>query len=155
MRARDSRQEAICQLVRTERIKTQKDLVRRLHEMGVECTQATVSRDVAELELGKLPDGSYILAVDHRVHRMVGDLVTKVARAGNIVVIHAMSGAAQGVAAALDEAGSSEILGCVAGDDTIMAVAADDQSAQAFEKRLLDLMNADNNTMIFRDNNNE
>ena len=83
--------------------------------------------------LHKLPEGVYVLAEDLHLQRMVRDLVVDVRRAGNLVVIHASSGTAQGVAAALDAAELPDILGSVAGDDTILVVAATEEDGSAFE----------------------
>ena len=98
MKKRNDRQGAIRDIVRNEGVRTQRDLVDRLHERGYACTQATVSRDIGEMGLRKLPEGVYVLAEDLHLQRMVHDLVTDVRRAGNLVVIRASSGTAQGVA---------------------------------------------------------
>lgn len=134
MKKRNDRQTVIREIVRGESVKTQRALVERLREHGFNCTQATVSRDIAEMGLCKLPEGAYVLAEDLYLQRMVRDLVTDVRRAGNLVVIHASSGTAQGVAAALDSAELPDILGSVAGDDTILVVAATEADGETFEK---------------------
>lgn len=132
-RKRLDRQAVIRDIVRTTGVRTQRDLVDALSERGYACTQATISRDIAEMGLRKLPEeGVYVLAEDLRLQRMVHDLVTDVRRANNLVVIHATSGAAQGVAAALDSADLPDILGSVAGDDTILVVAATDEDGERF-----------------------
>ena len=64
MRKRTERQEAIRSIVRRERVKTQRDLVSHLAAEGYRCTQATVSRDIADMGLRKLPEGVYVLAED-------------------------------------------------------------------------------------------
>ena len=133
MKRRNSRQDAIREIVRGKTIRTQRGLVDELQAMGYACTQATVSRDIADMGLRKLPEGVYVLAEDLHLQRMVHDLVTDVRRAGNLVVIRASSGTAQGVAAALDSADLPDILGSVAGDDTILAVAATEEDGAAFE----------------------
>ena len=129
---RDDRQTVIRDIVRTEGVRTQRDLVDLLRERGYSCTQATVSRDIAEMGLRKQPEGVYVLAEDLHLQRMVRDLVTDVRRAGNLVVVHALSGTAQGVAAALDAADLPDVIGSVAGDDTILVVGADEDSAVRF-----------------------
>ena len=143
MRKRNDRQSAIRQIVRTESVRTQRVLVDRLHEAGFKCTQATVSRDITEMGLRKLPEGNYVLAEDLHLQRMVHDLVVDVCRAGNLVVVHASSGTAQGVAAALDSAELPGILGSVAGDDTILVVAADEEQGVKFEKMMERLCDRD------------
>ena len=122
MRKRQQRQEAIRRVVRAERVKTQRALVELLKDEGFECTQATVSRDITEMGLRKLPEGMYVLAEDLHLQRMVADLVRDVKRSSNLVLVKAQSGTAPGVAAALDAAELEGILGSVSGDDTILVV---------------------------------
>ncbi len=133
MKKRNDRQSAIRDIVRSEVIRTQRTLVSRLRDRGFTCAQATISRDISEMGLRKLSEGAYVLAEDLHLQRMVHDLVVDVRRAGNLVIIHASSGTAQGVAAALDSAEFPEILGSVAGDDTILVVAANDDEGLVFE----------------------
>jgi transcriptional regulator of arginine metabolism len=122
MRKRQQRQEAIRRVVRAGRVKTQRALVELLKAEGFECTQATVSRDITEMGLRKLPEGMYVLAEDLHLQRMVADLVRDVKRSSNLVLVKAQSGTAPGVAAALDAAELEGILGSVSGDDTILVV---------------------------------
>lgn len=133
MKKRLVRQDAIKQLIRQRSIRTQRDLVEGLSEMGYACTQATVSRDINEMNLRKLPEGVYILPEDLLMQRLVTDLVTDVTVAQNLVVIKTAPGSAQGVAAALEAAGEPKVVGLVAGDDTILVVAADYDQATVFE----------------------
>lgn len=118
------------EIVRKERVRTQRDLVDLLRVRGFECTQATVSRDINDMGLKKLPEGVYVLAEDLHLQRMVSDLVIDVARSGVLVIVKATPGTAQGVAAALDGAEFTEILGSVAGDDTILVVSKSDEDAE-------------------------
>lgn len=136
MRGREERQAAIREIVRTEAAQTQRDIVDLLGQRGFTCTQATVSRDIAEMGLCKLPEGIYVLPDDLRLQRMVCDLVTSVEHAGNLVVVKASTGTAQGVAAALDAADLQDVLGSVAGDDTILIVTRSEEAAVAFEKMI-------------------
>ena len=133
MKKRNARQEAIRQLVRQKHIRTQKDIVEGLEGMGFSCTQATVSRDINEMGLRKLQEGVYILPEDLLLQRLVADLVQNVVVANNLIVIKTAAGSAQGVAAALEAAGEPKVLGLVAGDDTILVVATDDEQANVFE----------------------
>ena len=84
--------------------------------------------------LRKLPEGVYVLAEDLHLQRMVSDLVTNVVRANNIVVIHTQAGAAQGVAAAFDDASLPDVAGCIAGDDTIMVVCLTNEQGVSLEQ---------------------
>lgn len=131
MRKRALRQEEIRRIVRRERVRTQRDLVERLAGVGYDCTQATVSRDITEMGLRKLPEGVYVLAEDLHMQRMIADLVVDVVRSDNLVLVKASAGTASGVAAALDAADLDGVLGSVAGDDTILVLAASAGDAQA------------------------
>jgi len=131
MRKRLERQEALRRIVRRENIRTQRDLVEHLKRAGYVCTQATVSRDITEMGLRKLPEGVYVLAEDLHLQRMVSELVTSVIRSERLVLIKASPGTAQGVAAALDAAGLDEVLGSIAGDDTVLVIAASEDDAAA------------------------
>ena len=122
MRKRVQRQEEIRKIVRRERIRTQRDLVERLRTLGFVCTQATVSRDIAEMGLKKLPEGVYVLSEDLHLQRMISDLVLSVVRSDNLVLVKASTGTASGVAATLDRAELPEVLGSIAGDDTILVI---------------------------------
>lgn len=131
MRKRHGRQEAIRQIVRAGRVRTQRALVDELKAQGFNCTQATVSRDITEMGLRKLPEGVYVLAEDLHLQRMVSDLVIDVQRSDKLVLVKAQSGTAPGVAAALDAAELAGILGSVSGDDTILVVVASEAEAKA------------------------
>jgi transcriptional regulator of arginine metabolism len=129
MRKRLERQDAIKRIVRNERVKTQRALVDNLKAEGFVCTQATVSRDITEMGLRKLPEGVYVLAEDLHLQRMVSDLVSDVKRSEKFVLVKASAGTAPGVAAALDAAEIDGILGSVAGDDTILVITVSDDDA--------------------------
>ena len=131
MGKRQERHDAIREIVRTNEVRTQRELVDLLAAGGFECTQATVSRDVMEIGLVKAPDGCYALPEEMRLKRMVSELVEGVRWAGNLVVVKTYSGGAPGVSAALDRAGIEDILGTVAGDDTIFLATV---SAEASER---------------------
>jgi transcriptional regulator of arginine metabolism len=133
MKKRNERYRAIREIIRSQYIHTQRELVTALREQGLTCTQATVSRDIAMMGLRKIPEGVYMLAEDLHLQRMVSDLVEKVTVTGNFVIIRTASGTAQGVAAALDATEVPSILGSIAGDDTILVIASDEEHALAFE----------------------
>ena len=139
MKKRNERHDAIRDIVRTERIKTQRALVDKLKDRGYVCTQATISRDITEMGLRKLPEGIYVLSEDLHLQRMLSEFVVDVLRAENLVVIKCQPGTASGVAAAIDGAALSHALGSVAGNDTVLVVAVDGQHAadlQALVKKL-------------------
>ena len=136
MNKRSQRQELIRSIIRTKRVKTQKDLVDALNADVHKCTQATISRDISELGLRKLPEGVYVLPEDLHLQRMMHDLVLDLNYVNNMVIIKAQSGTAPGVAAALDDADLDGILGSVSGDDTIMVIAASNETAEKLHYKL-------------------
>ncbi len=131
MRHQSSRQEAIRWIVRNKSIRTQKELVEELRSRGYACTQATVSRDVADMGLRKLPEGIYALAEDLHLQRMVSEFVTDVDESSNLVVIKTHPGTASGVAAAIDAAGISDVMGTIAGNDTVLVITRGGESSIA------------------------
>lgn len=136
MRKRQARQDEIRRVVRAERIRTQRDLVEHLEAAGYVCTQATVSRDITEMGLRKLPEGVYVLAEDLHLQRMISELVNSVVHTNQLVLIKAAPGTAPGVAAALDAAGVRGILGSIAGDDTVLVITEDEKTAQGLQDQV-------------------
>ncbi len=133
MKRRNNRQEAIRDCVRAKAIKTQRDLVIELKAMGFNCTQATVSRDIADMGLRKLPEGIYVLAEDLHLQRMLSEFVVGVARAENLVVVRSQPGTASGVAAAIDDASLAHTLGSVAGNDTVLVIVDNPENAEVLQ----------------------
>ncbi len=120
----------IINIVKNERIKTQEELARVLQEEGIEVTQATVSRDIKDLGLIKVPveDGSYKYAMPPEadkykmarwIEKMFKNFVLSVDLTGNLIVVKTLSGTAGGLASAIDNLEWKEVMGCVAGDDCI------------------------------------
>lgn len=130
---RNDRQEAIREIVREKDVRTQRMLVEELKEYGFECTQATVSRDIADMGLQKLPEGVYVLAEDLHLQRLVSEMVTDVRRSDNLVVVKAQTGTASSIAAAIDAADLPEVLGSVAGGDTILVVTQTGEGGERLE----------------------
>lgn len=126
---RNSRQDAIREIVRSQAVRTQRELVERLEKLGYQCTQATISRDIMDMGLRKLPEGIYVLSEDLHLQRMFSEFVTSVERANNLVVVKSLPGTAPGVAAAVDAAALPEVVGSVAGNDTMLVVSQDDETA--------------------------
>ena len=131
------RQHRITKLLETHGVTSQTQLVELLAEEGINATQATVSRDLDDLGAIKVrvPGGESVYAIpelpseqiapeDH-LRRVLGEWVADVVVSSNLVVIRTPPGSAHVVASAIDRAGLSEIVGTVAGDDTIIAVAAE------------------------------
>lgn len=142
------RQEKILELITKFEIETQDELMEFLSEEGYQVTQATVSRDIRDLNLVKvaIPGGNYkyvVSSVSRRgagfsssVSHSVTDAALSVICAQNIVVIKTSSGMAQAVAIALERITDPLMLGCVAGDDTIFVVTPDGEAAQTVAARL-------------------
>ena len=130
---RNGRQDAIREIVRTADVRTQRMLVDELKACGFDCTQATVSRDIADMGLHKLPEGMYVLAEDLHLQRMVSELVIGVQRTENLVIIKAQPGTALGIAAAIDAAELPDVLGSLAGIDTILVITRTASDGEQFE----------------------
>lgn len=139
------RHEKIIELIGQYEIETQEELVDRLREEGYQVTQATVSRDIRELKLSKISGGNgrqkYIAFTREEVH--LGDKYIRVLREGyvsmdlaqNLLIMKTVSGMAMAVAAAVDALKLDEIVGCIAGDNTIMmAMRSESAAAQVMDK---------------------
>lgn len=139
---RNGRQDAIRDVVRNKDVRTQRVLVDELRAMGFDCTQATVSRDIADMGLRKLPEGIYVLAEDLHLQRMLSELVTGVLRTDNLVMIKAQPGTASGIAAAVDAAELPDVLGSLAGNDTILVIAQTAEDGERLEALINKLSNS-------------
>ena len=132
---RYSRQNKVLELIRTREIETQEKLCQLLRESGFDVTQATVSRDIKELQLIKIlsPSGRYKYAVSNGEPGPVSDRFVKIFKetiksvdaAGNLVVIKTLSGCGPAAGEAIDSLGLPHIVGSVAGDNTILVVVDD------------------------------
>lgn len=142
VKKRNGRQDAIRDIVRNKDVRTQRVLVDELRAMGFDCTQATVSRDIADMGLRKLPEGIYVLAEDLHLQRMVSELVTGVLRTDNLVMIKAQPGTASGIAAAVDAAELPDVLGSLAGNDTILVIAQTAEDGERLEALINKLSNS-------------
>lgn len=145
-----NRQEKMLELISRYEIETQDELIERLREHGYEVTQATVSRDIRELKIAKMTTGRgtyrYVLPkhsqaeTGTRFSVSVLDSIVSVDHANNLVVIRTYPGLANAVGVGIDGMNLQRVLGCVAGDDTILLVARDEESACAIEERLEELL---------------
>ncbi|MDF2539992.1 MAG: argR [Herbinix sp.] len=148
-----SRQSKIIELINKYDIETQEELADRLMKDGYNVTQATVSRDIRELKLTKVAvDGGrqkYIVlqktepGMSEKYTRVLRDAFISMDMAQNILVIKTVSGMAMAVAAALDALRINSIVGCIAGDDTIMCAIRTKEDTIAVMERLNRLINAD------------
>ena len=143
---KEKRQRAILDIIANHMIETQEQLLARLNENGFDVTQATISRDIRQLKLTKVPKengGSRYAVLQNapsevgsRYARVLKDAFISVDLAKNILVIKTVSGMAMAAAAAFDEMNWNEIVGCIGGDDTILCVARDDDAALVAAERL-------------------
>jgi transcriptional regulator of arginine metabolism len=144
MKAR--RQSVILDVVQREAVRSQEQLRQRVRAQGFDVTQATLSRDIRELGLVKGgADGAYQVTLQaapngqtarSRLQRAVAEYLTRVDRVQQLVVLRTGPGQAQLLAVALDGARLPEIVGTIAGDDTILAIAPDVRRARALVKQL-------------------
>ncbi len=140
------RQSKILELIKEYDVETQEMLADLLVQQGFNVTQATVSRDIRELKLSKVPIENgrqkYIAVageqsgVTEKFARVFKEGVVSLDYAGNIIVIKTLTGMAMAVAAALDSMDNSEIMGCIAGDDTIFCVVRSEQKATELMEKL-------------------
>ncbi len=147
---KNARQSAILNIIENEDIETQEELATRLRDRGMMVTQATVSRDIKELRLLKVltANGSYKYATsdraDHglsdRFIRMFVDSVLSIAYSNNIIVIKTLSGSANTAGEAIDSMRWPEILGTMAGDNTVLVVVRADANTQAVVTRFEEML---------------
>jgi transcriptional regulator of arginine metabolism len=140
------RQEAILEIVDREPLHSQEELRRRLQRAGFETTQATISRDIAELGLMKRAgDGAYQRpgvnggnpeTARNALAHAAADFIRRVDRVQQLLVIRTGAGQAQALALAIDGARLPEAVGTIAGDDTILVIAKDGRRAASLVKRL-------------------
>ena len=135
---KNQRLDKVRELISRFEIETQDELIEKLRAEGFAVTQATVSRDIRELKISKVlgAGGKYHYAMAEKspmnARHLYMSSVQSVSFANNLVVIKTGPGLAQAVAAELDSMDHGEILGCVAGDDTILAVAVSNEIAAVF-----------------------
>ena len=133
----------ILEVIGRTQIHTQEELVGALAELGVVASQVTLSRDIHELGLVKTAQGYRQVEPSHDgppLQTLAQEMVRDVRVAKNLIVLTTLPGAANAFAVALDRANWPEIVGTIAGDDTILVVAPEDEVAAHLRKRLLDML---------------
>ena len=142
------RQRAIRDLVALRPIRTQQELAAALRERGFRTTQATISRDVAELGLVKATrEGTQAYALprrlveaetsgEDRLRALLRDLPIELGEAGLLLIVRTLPGSAHAIAAALDRARWPEVAGSIAGDDTVFVACVDRASLQRIKRRI-------------------
>jgi transcriptional regulator of arginine metabolism len=161
---KSARQQQILELLASTEVRSQTELADLLHAAGVTVTQATLSRDLVELDAVKVraPSGQLVYAVpgeggdrrpvlahesaasEARLARLAGDLLVSADASANLVVLRTPPGAAQFLASALDKTELGDVLGTIAGDDTVLLISRDPKGGDALAQRLLDLANGTN-----------
>ncbi len=146
---RYSRQNMVLELIENNEIETQEKLCKLLREAGYNVTQATVSRDIKELQLVKAlsSNGKYKYVqnkdegpINNRFVKIFKETITSVSSAGNLVVIKTLSGCGSAAAEAIDSLGISNIVGSVAGDNTILIVVDDTKNVPEIVEKFKELL---------------
>ena len=148
---KSKRQNKILTIISQFEVETQEDLVRRLNESGYKVTQATVSRDIKELHLIKVqsPGGIYKYAVnskddksDNNIRmRIFKDTVKTIDVAENLVVIKTLTGSANAAGEVIDSINNDQVLGCIAGDNTIFVAVRTTEGAENLAETLISIKN--------------
>ena len=139
------RQRKILELIEEYNVETQDDLVNKLRENGFDVTQATVSRDIKELNLIKIvtDENAYKYAVAseprlnlnlHRLSKLLKDSATSIDHSDNLIVIKTLPGVASAIASCIDHTQWPEIIGTIAGDDTIFLVVKPKEAVEKYLK---------------------
>ncbi|HKM33144.1 MAG TPA: arginine repressor [Lachnospiraceae bacterium] len=136
----------IIEIIEKYDVETQEELAAYLREAGYDVTQATVSRDIRELKLSKIPTGKgrqkYVVFKQDDTHlgdkyiRVLSDGFVSMDMAQNILVIKTVAGMAMAVAAAIDAMKFKEIVGCIAGDDTLMMAVRTVEETQSLMSKI-------------------
>ncbi len=141
----------ILEMIKNEDIGTQEDLAKKLEEQGIDVTQATVSRDIKKLGLIKVPSGfggyKYSLPMERTqndirawIKKMFQDFVISIDFGENLIIIKSLPGTAQGLASSIDNIGLEDIMGTVAGDDTIFIAIKSVSKAEEIYQYLNDFL---------------
>lgn len=147
---KQNRHEMIVELIQQYEIETQEELAEKLKEAGFQVTQATVSRDIRQLHLSKVPSGNgkqkYTVLHREDIHlsekyiRVLRDGFVSMDMAMNILVVKTVSGMAMAVAAAFDTLEFPEIVGSIAGDDTIMIAVRSVKETEMLMEKIRELL---------------
>lgn len=145
-----NRLEKIIDIISAHEVETQDELIEYLKEEGFDVTQATVSRDIRELKLAKVMTGrgSYRYVLPHaeteakKLHltNALAETIVRVEFANNLIVVHTFPGMAQAIALEVDNLRHEKILGCVAGDDTILIVTRDTENAMTISEQIREMI---------------
>jgi len=144
------RQAKILEIIKYQHIETQEELAEALGHHGIPVTQATISRDIKELQLNKIPtgDGRYRYGLPEEVpsvswdkrRRIFQESVLGVEYSEALIVVKSLPGTAPGVASAIDHLGWPEMIGSVAGDDTVLVICKPKEATPEVVERIRGLM---------------
>lgn len=149
MYTKKQRHAKILELIKTEAIERQEDIAKKLNDMGYMVTQATVSRDIRDLNLIKQSVAGvikYVLPEEVTTDNTVklidifGNSVVSVESAENLLVVKTLSGTAHAAASAIDAMSNPMVLGTIAGDDTILVIVKNCEQAEIVKKEITQLM---------------
>ncbi len=146
------RQFKIKEIIGTKEIETQEELVEALRASGMQVTQATVSRDIKELMLAKVPitEGRYKYSLPmeqqrqnpiHKLKRAIVDHFASIDFTENLVVLKCLPGTANTIGALIDNMEWDEVMGTICGDDTILIICRTKEQSSAMVERLLEMLN--------------
>lgn len=141
--SKNYRQGQILKLIRGKRILTQDELAEELRAQGISATQVTLSRDIRDLRLVKTREGYQEMAPEEKGPEfplLAAEFVLDVRTAQNLVVLRTAPGHANSVAVALDQEEWPEIVGTIAGDDTILVIAPDRETAEIVQEKLMGIL---------------
>lgn len=137
------RQGQILKLIRGKHISTQDELAEELRKLGISATQVTLSRDIRDLRLVKTREGYQEMAPEEKGPEfplLAAEFVLDVRGAQNLVVLRTAPGHANSVAVALDHEDWPEVVGTIAGDDTILVIAPDNPTAEVVQEKLMAIL---------------
>jgi transcriptional regulator of arginine metabolism len=145
--SKNARQAAVLDVIQTLRVTSQDQLRQLLEKAGFAVTQATVSRDIRELRLVKVPGaegvGHYTLPEEWEstppLQNLLPSLYASAVGTGNLLVVRTMTGGAQPVALAIDWEDWPEVLGTIAGDDTILVICREPDQVPKVQRRIEDI----------------
>ena len=137
------RQGQILKLIQQHHIYTQEELAKQLQLLGISATQVTLSRDMRELALVKTPEGYRQLPVESSgpsLAEIADEYLQDITVAQNLVVLHTSPGNASPLAVAIDKRNFANVVGTIAGDDTVLVIAPDQGAAAQFHEEMLNLL---------------
>lgn len=141
-----NRQAMIKEIITSGKVSSQEDLLQKLRESGFDTTQATLSRDLHEIGIVRVPDGEGFKYVFHEednsraIKQIIGMEIIKVSHNESTVVVRTMAGRAQGVGIYLDKLKDNHIIGTIAGDDAVLIIPDTHKNVELVVEKIRELM---------------